>query len=251
MLEKDACITICIALNQNNEIAMETGHGEIFKCMTSLTKPYLQQIPYEPVKGHLISFLGAQAVDPNMGDMFQYIMEAGALCSPHLQYYSDFCSCYVDPKARRFQMQAYKIVVGVPMEFQRMRLALLCWAYKQKVQTGRCCALPPDLGHRFNPDSKGISWLDFLRELEISLVHLKYIMMVHRATVVAEKKARVGWLGEVHSTVVSNLATASTPRAKAEQEEQLKRSRHTWSRASPSSSSHITKSTGPISLGPK
>ena len=143
---------------------MKTGSGEIMRYMITLCKPAPQKTPWNPVRDEMIRHYGAAADDNYLSHAFQYIMEAGGNGSIHLTDYIEFMSVAVDPMKRKFQFQAYRNVVQVPPEYQRIRLGLLCWAFKQSPERN-WCVLPPDIGSRFKPKPQQVSWIEFLGSL--------------------------------------------------------------------------------------
>ena len=151
--------------------------------MISLCKPAPQKTPWEPVRDEVIRHSGAAADDNNLQHAFQYIMEAGGNGSLHLNDYIEFMSVAVGPVKRKFQFAAYRKVIQVPPEFQRIRLGLLCWAFRQNPEQ-TWCVLPPDIGWRF----KRPFWIEFLASLEAVLSHVRYVVMEHPPTVVGEKR---------------------------------------------------------------
>ena len=60
--------------------------------------------------------------------------------------------------------------------------------------------LPPDIGWRFTPKAKEVSWIEFLACLEAVLAHLRYVIMEHPPTVVGDKKTRTYLLGGINAT---------------------------------------------------
>ena len=61
--------------------------------------------------------------------------------------------------------------------------------YKQESERA-WCVLPPDIGWRFTPKAKQVSWTEFLASLVAVLAHLRYVIMEHPPTVVGDKKTR-------------------------------------------------------------
>ena len=51
-----------------------------------------------------------------------------------------FCGAFVDPKRRKFEMKAYKIIIeGIPKQLPRLRLASIFWAFRAKPSPGGFC----------------------------------------------------------------------------------------------------------------
>ena len=44
--------------------------------------------------------------------------------------------------------------------------------------------LPPDIGWRFKPKARQISWIEFIASLEAVLARLRYVIVEHPPTVV-------------------------------------------------------------------
>ena len=193
MLEKGAVVTIANALNIRNETAMEIGGIEIFKFMRSLCNPAPQPTPFEPVRNEVIAMYGSHGQDPHLLQAFQFIMEAGGLNSLLMDDYNKFLELFVDPKKRKLGFEAYKIIIGIPHCCPRLRLAVLMFTWRQPVNKSQWCASPPDISHRFNSDAR-TSWVEFMKELEATLSHLRYVVIgnVSSDSAVAEKNLSDG-----------------------------------------------------------
>ena len=199
MLEPNACLTISIGLNKKYGAAMKVGSGEIFRYMIQLCNPAPQPTPWIPVRDEVIRFYEGAAEDTYLPHAFQYILEAGGRGSMHLNDYIEFMHVAVDPIIRQFTFKAYRNVVQVPPKYQRIRLALLCWAFRQNKER-TWCVLPPDIGWRFKPKANQVSWIEFFVNVEAVLSYLRYVIMEHPPTVVGDKKTRTYLLGGINAT---------------------------------------------------
>jgi len=234
MLEPNAALTISNALNLKNEVAMQVGQNEIFALMHRLCNPAPEKTLWDPIRDDLIQLYPQQGQDPNLVYTFQYIMESGGRGSIHLDDYNDFQELFVDPHKRKLPVSAYKTVLQIPQEYARFRLAILCYAWKKDPVKG-WCPPPPDLSWRFNAESKHVSWIPFLQQLEQALVHIRFCVVGNtpvgsldasavaekRGTVVGTKKDRTKFMTECNSSIIASLLSAPTLRKKAEQERQL------------------------------
>ena len=232
MLEPGAVLTISNALNVKNSIAMEVGGNEIFRYMCSLSNPAPEPTPFDPIRDHVIQMYGASGQDPHLVHAFQFILESGGRDSQLLNDYQTFQEFFCDPKNRRLDFSAYKSVNNIPPQFQRLRLAILLYTWKQPVNKTKWCASPPDISGRFDPDAKHTSWLDFLYQLEAVLSHIRFLVVGNtdpNGSVVAEGnftavgsvKQHTQWMLELNSSIIASLHAAVPPRKKAEQVKQL------------------------------
>lgn len=139
----------------------------------------------------------AAAEDNHLHHAFQYTLEAGGRGSMHMNDYIEFMHIAVDPIIRQFTFKAYRNVYQVPPSYQRIRLALLCWAFRQNKER-TWCVLPPDIGWRFKPKADQVSWIEFFENFEAVLSHLRYVIMEHPPTAVGEKRqGLICWPGSV------------------------------------------------------
>lgn len=236
MLVPGAVITISNALNIKNSIAMEVGQNEIFRYMCSLTNPHPQPTLFDPIRDQVIQAYGPNGQDPNLVHPFQFVLEAGGKDGLVITDYQNFQELFCDPRNRKLDFSAYKVINLIPPEFPRFKLAVLLYTWKQPpVGRTKWCGQPPDFASRFEPDGKKISWLPFLKQLEAVLTHIRFVVIGNISTnstassVVAEKKGtavgtlkeQTQWMLELCSSIIASLLAAPTGRKKADQEKNL------------------------------
>ena len=169
---------------------MKTGSAEIMQYIIQLCNPAPQKTPWTHVRHEVIRFYEGAGEDAYLVHAFQYILEAGGRGSMHLNDYIEFMYVSADPMIPQFTFHAYRNVIQVPPSYQRIRLALLCWAFRRNTNQ-KWCVLPPDIGWQF----KRPSWIEFLASLEAVLSHVRYIVMEHPPTVVGDKKDKGCFVG--------------------------------------------------------
>ena len=113
----------------------------------------------------MIQKYGASGQDPNLVHPFQFVLEAGGKDGLVITDYQNFQELFCDPKNRKLDFSAYKVINQIPPQFPRFKLAVLLYAWKQPVGRTKWCASPPDFSSRFDPEGK-TSWLPFLKQLE-------------------------------------------------------------------------------------
>ena len=120
--EPEAALIISIALNKKNEVAMKTGHLEIWSTLVALCKPSADgSVPFEPVRDKLIDLYGAAVDHPDFVHAFRLVCDAGGAGSVHMQDMENFTSVYVNPKLRKMRMEAYAIVAPYPVDFPKIK----------------------------------------------------------------------------------------------------------------------------------
>ena len=76
--EPEAALIISIALSKKNEVAMKTGHLEIWSTLVALCKPSADgSVPFEPVRDKLIDLYGAAVDHPDFVHAFRLVIDAG------------------------------------------------------------------------------------------------------------------------------------------------------------------------------
>ena len=63
-----------------------------------------------------------------------------------------FNNAYVNPKLRKMRWEAYAVAES-PVEFPKVKNAVIKWAYQQPTSRGWCW-LPPKIGYRFDSGNK-------------------------------------------------------------------------------------------------
>ena len=120
--EPEAAQIISVALNKKNEVAMKTGHLEIWSTLVALCKPSADgSVPFEPVRDKLIDLYGAAVDHPDFVHAFRLVIDAGGAGSVHMRDMENFTSVYVNPKLRKMRMEAYAIVAPYPVDFPKIK----------------------------------------------------------------------------------------------------------------------------------
>ena len=128
--------------------------------MCNLTNPAPQPTLFEPIRDNGIHMYGTVGQYPDLVHAFQFILEAGGRGSLLLKDYHNFQELFCDPKMRKLDFSAYKVINQIPPRFPRIRLAVLLYTWRQPVNRTKWCGSPPDLSSRFDPEGK-TSWLSF------------------------------------------------------------------------------------------
>ena len=124
--EPDAASVISVSLNKKNELAMETGHLEIFAAMTNLLNPDPANgiVEYEPVRDQLIDLYGSSVNNPDFVFVFRFAMAAGGRGSIRFQTLKNFTTIFVNQKKRKMQTAVYALIAQYPVAFPGVKKCL-------------------------------------------------------------------------------------------------------------------------------
>ena len=198
--EPEAALVISIALNKKNEAAMKTGHLEIMSTLVRLCTPDPQgDVPFEPVRDKLVELYGSAVDHPDFLDAFKMVMDVGGASSVHLKDLKEFTSTFVNERNRKMRFDAYAVVAQYPVEFPRLKIASIKWAWKQPTCKGNWCQVPPNIMYRF-ADSK-LGMRSVLTDVEAVLLVLSKFV----STVVEEPKEKTKWSASVDISIMAKI----------------------------------------------
>ena len=153
--EPKAAAVISIALNKHNEAAMKTSHTEIMNFLAGLCNPDPRTgtVPWEPVRDKMVELYGAAVDHPDFFQAFTLVMSVGGGKSLHIKDLQKFIDTFVNPKNRKMRFEAYPVVTAIGIDYPKLKMASLKWAYRQPTTRG-WCVLPPSISHRVDKNSK-------------------------------------------------------------------------------------------------
>ena len=221
--EPEAALVISIALNKKNEAAMKTGHLEIMSTLVRLCTPDPHGlVPFEPVRDKLVELYGSAVDHPDFLDAFKMVMDLGGASSVHLKDLKEFTSTFVNERNRKMRFDAYAVVAQYPVEFPRLKIASIKWAWKQPTSKGNWCPLPPNIMYRFAESKLGMR--SFLIDVEAALLVLSKFV----STVVEEPKEKTKWSASVDISIMAKIfgvaKTTSDGKTVDQQESELRQS---------------------------
>lgn len=116
--EPDAALTISVALNKCNEVAMQTAHTEIMHTLVRLCKPdpTSNVTRFEPVRDRMVELYGSAVDHPDFHHAFRVVMDAGGHDSPHMQDLHAFTSVHVNPRKRKLKFEVYAVVAMLSVQ---------------------------------------------------------------------------------------------------------------------------------------
>ena len=198
--EPEAALVISIALNKKNEAAMKTGHLEIMSTLVRLCTPDPQgDVPFEPVRDKLVELYGSAVDHPDFLDAFKMVMDVGGASSVHLKDLKEFTSTFVNERNRKMRFDAYAVVAQYPLEFPRLKIASIKWAWKQPTCKGNWCQVPPNIMYRFADSKQGMR--SVLTDVEAALLVLSKFV----STVVEEPKEKTKWSASVDISIMAKI----------------------------------------------
>ena len=149
--EPGAAKIISVALKRKNEVCMKTSHTEIMNTLVGLCKPNPSdlegKVSWEAVRDKMLEKYDAHVDHPDFQCAFRVVMDSGGHDSVHMKDLHDFTKVYVNPKLRKMRFEAYKVICDYPLEFPRLKIASLKWAWKQPPKRG-WCELPLSIADR-------------------------------------------------------------------------------------------------------
>ena len=198
--EPEAALVISIALNKKNEAAMKTGHLEIMSTLVRLCTPDARgDVPFEPVRDKLVELYGSAVDHPDFLDAFKMVMDVGGASSVHLKDLKEFTSTFVNERNRKMRFDGYAVVAQYPVEFPRLKIASIKWAWKQPTCKGNWCQVPPNIMYRFADSKQGMR--SVLTDVEAALLVLSKFV----STVVEEPKEKTKWSASVDISIMAKI----------------------------------------------
>ena len=112
--EPDAASVISYALNRGHEMALHTTEltavsvlkGEI---IVQLSKNLGQRVAFQTVQERVRAQLDTAADDPDLPEVFDYLISAGVGKNSYIEDLLEFGGCFVDSKKRRLRFSAFAV----------------------------------------------------------------------------------------------------------------------------------------------
>ena len=141
--EPTAASTISNALNSGHQMAMRTTEltavavlqGEI---LVQLSMHVGQRVAFQTVRESVRLRLGHVADDPDLRDIFDYLIGAGVGTNSYIGDLLDFTSKFVDSKKRQLRYSAFGAANAISAEAPWTKIAVIKRAYRKKPSNGFC-----------------------------------------------------------------------------------------------------------------
>ena len=154
--EPTAASVISKALNKAHELSLRTTEltalatlkGEI---IVQMGKDLSQQVVYQTVRGSVELQLDSAATDPDLPELFDFLISLGVSQNTYVQDFQDFAGCFVDSKKRQLRFSAFAVANKIDEQAPLTKIAVMKRAYRKK----------PCLGFCPNPET---AWTTFPRE---------------------------------------------------------------------------------------
>ena len=108
---------------------------------------------------------------------------------------------HVNPRLRKLKFESYAVIAPLPIEFPRLKNALVKWAWKQTPDRG-WCPLPPSIALRTDPESK-YEMVKACKGIEESMIQSSKFASAVAGK--ANERPTIKWIGEVDIALVSFL----------------------------------------------
>ena len=141
--EPQAAAVISRALQKSHEVALRTTEltalatlkGEIIRQMG---KDLSQQVAYQSVRAAVALQLDTALEDPDLPELFDYLINAGVGQNTYADELLDFGSTWVDSKHRQLRFAAWAVINRFPVQANRGKNAVIKRAYRKKPTLGFC-----------------------------------------------------------------------------------------------------------------
>jgi len=141
--EPTAASIISQALNKAHELALRTTEltalsvlkGEI---IVQMGKDVMKQVAFQTVREKVRVQLDSAAEDPDLPEVFDFLINAGVGRNTYIQDLLDFAACFVDSKKRQLRFSAFAVANKILEQAPLTKIAVMKRAYRQKPCLGFC-----------------------------------------------------------------------------------------------------------------
>jgi hypothetical protein len=141
--EPTAASMISHALNHGQEVALRTTELTAVAVLrgaiiVSNAKDLSQRVAWVTVREKVRSELGTTADDPDLPDLFNYLVSAGVGVNTYVEHLLDFGTSYVDSKHRQLRLGVFAIINKIWKECQWVKVSVTERAYRKNPTYGYC-----------------------------------------------------------------------------------------------------------------
>ena len=141
--EPTAASIISQAMNHPAEMAMRTTEltavavlkGEI---LVQMSKDVSQRVAFQTVRDRVRSQLLTAADDPDLPEVFDFLISAGVGKNSYIDHLLEWTSCFVDSKKRQLRFSAFAVINKMCEQAVWSRIAVVKRAYRSKPHNGFC-----------------------------------------------------------------------------------------------------------------
>ena len=141
--EPFAAAVISRALQKGHELSLRTTElsalatlkGEIIR---QLGKDVSQRVAYQTVRDRVQLQLDSAAEDPDLPEVFDFLINAGVGQNAYVTDLQDFAGCFADSKKRQLRFSAFGVVNKIKEQAPLTKIAVLKRAYRKKPSLGFC-----------------------------------------------------------------------------------------------------------------
>jgi len=143
MEEPDAASVISHALNKGHELALRTTEltavavlkGEI---IAQMSQEVGQRVAFKTVRDRVRSQLDAAADDPDLPELFDFLIALGVGKNSYADDLLEFGGCFVDSKKRQLRFGAFAVVNRICPQAPWTKVAVVKRSYRKKPLCGFC-----------------------------------------------------------------------------------------------------------------
>ena len=145
--EPTAASVISCALNKGHEIALRTTEltavavlkGEIIvQSRENVGKGLGQRVAFGTVRERVRAQLDSAADDPDLTELFDFLMSAGVGKNSYIEDLLEFGGCFVDSKKRQLRFSAFAAANKICEQAPWSKIAVMKRAYRKKPVNGFC-----------------------------------------------------------------------------------------------------------------
>ena len=141
--EPGAASAISHALNVGHQVALRTTEltavavlkGEI---ILQMSKDVGQRVAFRTVRDRVRAELGVTADDPDLPDVFDFLIAIGVGTNTYAEDLLAFGACFVNSKKRQMRFSAFKVAYRMCTEAPCAKVAVMKRAYRKKPSNGFC-----------------------------------------------------------------------------------------------------------------
>lgn len=139
--EPTACRVIAAAYNMKNDVALQATELQALECLTAEitlrnNAEHGADVSFNAVKAKVMGELNILASDPDLVELFDFIVGLGARGNTYLAGFMRFGSRFVNQKKRRMRLSGYKVVNEIGDDKPRAKVAVLKFYYKSQAVHG-------------------------------------------------------------------------------------------------------------------
>ena len=147
------------ALQKTHELSLRTTEMTAFahlkgEIIVQMGKDLSQRVAFASVRDKVRMQLDSAADDPDLPELFDFLINAGVGHNTYLQDFQDFSCVFVDSTKRQLRLSAFAVANKIAEQAPLTKIAVMKRAYRKKPSMG-FCANPEAVGATFTMEMLG------------------------------------------------------------------------------------------------